>query len=769
MKLDKIKNLDVERVGELSDSIQAGISKESLPFVFDIISRQLYSNPIGSIIREITSNCFDSHKEANVDDPVIIRKVFEQEENQWYIEFQDFGVGLSPERIESVYMNYFSSTKRDNNEQIGGFGLGSKTPLAYSDLFYILTRFEGIEYSYVFHKGEDKPTLDMLHEIETTERNGTCIRVPIKNDEKHHTGNECYLFESQLKEQLLYFESVYFEKWSVRNNYKIYEGKYFKFRSDIDQSKELHICMGKVTYPINFNIIKVPSENYRYLPIAVKFDIGELPVTPSREELRYNDETKKLILDRILKAVEEIVSINDAQNPEIQTIEEYNRLKNSIPQLVFNKEEGHTLIITTGSKAKYKFAPLVPLNLKKTPKNLLFEYEVTGYVEDGIYKDTIGYDFEYIISQRVNFMLLDQKERVSKYGALYISDQLGGSRVYIVKKKSTHYNDYCSLLGLTDRVLGKFKVITSYSDIISSIVKSKSKPYNLYKPTNEWIENYKKNLKLDSAAYQRKQAKKVFVKHYLWGVADEMYEHELSNRTGITIYGFREDTGKLSQISEILKCKKSLHKGRSKAAIVIQVAKNVEKLFKNNIKAIHCSEFFKTRLFKKIATAHLLYDETEFGYIDKYSPYVKQFKDLEDKVIFVRRYIDDNRYNYCRNVLTIAREHNAFMPEIVKLVEELRVEELPLPLLEQIDYFDNVKEEVVEYLKFKKVRLNNIFYLKPKINEQASNQTNQEETIQESSQEDSEESVIEERDEETSEERLSETEVNLTEDSSIFG
>lgn len=124
MKILQNKVLEVEQIGEV-ESIEANISKDSFPFLFEMMSKSLYSNPIASIIREITSNCFDSHIEAGTDEPVVIKISYSSGENNWYISFIDRGVGLSPDRIKKIYMNYFSSTKRDTNDQIGGFGLTS--------------------------------------------------------------------------------------------------------------------------------------------------------------------------------------------------------------------------------------------------------------------------------------------------------------------------------------------------------------------------------------------------------------------------------------------------------------------------------------------------------------------------------------------------------------------------------------------------------------------------------------------------------------------
>ncbi len=54
--------------------------------------------------------------------------------------------------------------------------------------------------------------------------------------------------------------------------------------------------MGKVRYNLDFTKIKVKYQN---IPIGVKFEIGELQVTPSREQLRYNDASIKLITERL--------------------------------------------------------------------------------------------------------------------------------------------------------------------------------------------------------------------------------------------------------------------------------------------------------------------------------------------------------------------------------------------------------------------------------------------------------------------------------------
>ncbi len=49
---------------------------------------------------------------------------------------------MSPDRFAKVYMQYLKSTKDKTNGQIGYWGLGSKSPLSYTDHFYIYIKYK---------------------------------------------------------------------------------------------------------------------------------------------------------------------------------------------------------------------------------------------------------------------------------------------------------------------------------------------------------------------------------------------------------------------------------------------------------------------------------------------------------------------------------------------------------------------------------------------------------------------------------------------------
>ena len=234
MIITEQKSKDVVSINETKTM---KLADDSVSRFFKMFINNIYSNPIGSFIRELTSNCFDSHIEANVNEPIIIK--LNKENNEYSISFIDFGVGISPERMNDIFSVLFNSTKRDTNDQIGGFGIGSKTPLAYKRLinketgeydnsYFIETVSDGIKYYYTIAEGKESiPVYNELGFNPTDERNGTEIRVPVLQKDLTTLFNN-------IKKQLTYFENIVFVGFENYidglNKFNIYKGKHFLFR-----------------------------------------------------------------------------------------------------------------------------------------------------------------------------------------------------------------------------------------------------------------------------------------------------------------------------------------------------------------------------------------------------------------------------------------------------------------------------------------------------------------------------------------------------------
>src|SRR5690606_19308446 len=102
---------------------------------FKILMDGIYQNKIKAIIRELSTNARDSHVAAGHNKPFIVH-LPNHREPEFYIE--DFGTGLSEDKIEKIYSTFFASDKEDSNDYVGCLGLGSKTPFCYNTRSFIV-------------------------------------------------------------------------------------------------------------------------------------------------------------------------------------------------------------------------------------------------------------------------------------------------------------------------------------------------------------------------------------------------------------------------------------------------------------------------------------------------------------------------------------------------------------------------------------------------------------------------------------------------------
>ena len=119
------------------EAIAFGISDD--PTFFHVLSTSLYNNPTLAVVRETICNSWDAHIEASKTDTPI--RITIDTDN--FITFRDFGNGIPDELIGSIYGVYGASTKKSNSSVTGGFGLGCKSPFAYTDSFQVTSWNQG--------------------------------------------------------------------------------------------------------------------------------------------------------------------------------------------------------------------------------------------------------------------------------------------------------------------------------------------------------------------------------------------------------------------------------------------------------------------------------------------------------------------------------------------------------------------------------------------------------------------------------------------------
>ena len=177
-----------------SDTMGVDASKqEKLLFM---LSDKLYANKFNSIIRELASNARDSHDEAGNPEPFVITAPTPAEPS---LSIEDFGMGLDYETAKRTILMFLGSTKdydddktgRLASQSIGGFGIGSKSPRAYTPDYQMILRKDGVEYVVVISNNEQGlPQSNLLAETPTDKPNGVKVIVPVKTADIYRWQNE---------------------------------------------------------------------------------------------------------------------------------------------------------------------------------------------------------------------------------------------------------------------------------------------------------------------------------------------------------------------------------------------------------------------------------------------------------------------------------------------------------------------------------------------------------------------------------------------------
>jgi hypothetical protein len=144
--------------------------------LFSILSDGVYVQKIDAVIREICSNAYDAHIEARQDRRFLVKLPgdFDPE-----FKVRDFGFGLSHEDM-AMYTTYGESTKSSSNAYIGAFGIGAKSPFAYTNTFNVTSYQNGRGRAYSMFVEDGAPQMTLLGEFETDEPSGLEVFFPVR-------------------------------------------------------------------------------------------------------------------------------------------------------------------------------------------------------------------------------------------------------------------------------------------------------------------------------------------------------------------------------------------------------------------------------------------------------------------------------------------------------------------------------------------------------------------------------------------------------------
>jgi hypothetical protein len=278
---------------------------------FDILTSKIYTNKVKAVIREISTNAWDSHQDAGNPDPFDVHLPTSLE--PWF-SVRDYGTGISPEQMMTLYTEFFRSTRTESNDFCGALGIGRVAPLSMADSFVVTSWFNGQKRVYSAYKDEnDCPQFALLATDDSDEPNGVEVSVAVSTDQVYEFTEEAvdvYKFFDNIPNinirEVADRASSAFDHFNIRTNDFATSTKW----------GNINCVMGNVGYSVSYKDIEHPFND---MELNLYFNIGELSFTPGRESLSFDKKTKEAViakLDLLKEKVSEVVQqqINDCKN-----------------------------------------------------------------------------------------------------------------------------------------------------------------------------------------------------------------------------------------------------------------------------------------------------------------------------------------------------------------------------------------------------------------------------------------------------------------------
>lgn len=290
-------------------SAEFGISFADSAHIMNILRAQLYTDKVLAVLREYSSNAWDAHRDAGLPDLPI--KVTMPTIMEPVLSIRDFGLGLSPDQVFKVYTQYGASTKRNSDTAVGMLGIGSKSAFAYSDSFTIVSHNGGVQRTYIAVLDTSEKGMVNLLDEQPTEETGVEIRIAVQVqdiNEFHRKARE--LFKYFVPRPIINIDLPDLPEAQATLKHGVIYG----------EGEGWVAVMGCVSYHVDLEQLQgFGADSYgtateevadflNRLHGALYFNIGDVQVSASREELKYGPETNKMLVDKFNALVEEYVA-----------------------------------------------------------------------------------------------------------------------------------------------------------------------------------------------------------------------------------------------------------------------------------------------------------------------------------------------------------------------------------------------------------------------------------------------------------------------------
>ncbi len=272
--------LDITREGTLGgETHKMGIAD---PVHIMRLLTDLYSDAELAVIREYSTNAWDSHVMAGNTNPIEITLPGPFAN---FFKVRDYGTGLSKDEVVRIYSQYGASTKSDSNDFNGMMGIGSKAALTYTNQFTVTAVKNGVKTIVSFTRNQDNSnSVTIVAEMPTTESNGVEVTIPAKiGNRLADKAARFYMFWEPGTVLVNGKQPVHAVGDEIISGIRLVE----KINRD-------YIVMGKVAYPVKDGFL-YSRAYYQTFGVIIEVPIGSVSFTPSREDLSYDKMTNETL------------------------------------------------------------------------------------------------------------------------------------------------------------------------------------------------------------------------------------------------------------------------------------------------------------------------------------------------------------------------------------------------------------------------------------------------------------------------------------------
>lgn len=262
-------------------------------------------------------------------------------------------------------------------------------------------------------------TTNLVMEKPTEEKNG--VEVTIKNI------SNIVPYRKALK-YIVFFPNVYVDGIDNKlNNTKLKRFNNFAVASEPIDTK---ILLGNVLYPCNTRLLSVASKdflnNIESSGIVIKFNVGEISITPNRESIIYSSDTISKIEDRIKAAKAELdTMVSNKFSKDYDNLYEYYKVTSN--KICYNPldDSYHPIVYSYGEKGYCSIVDSSTLTFKSSTilrdcKGFLSSFFSMGlpnfkglFYNDKFYQNKIPYNAQDRTKMRETSIILINSPRLT--------------------------------------------------------------------------------------------------------------------------------------------------------------------------------------------------------------------------------------------------------------------------------------------------------------------------------------------------------------------